>query len=148
MARYIFMHLGQKPVVTPDFATLPEVEAWAQATYGYGTDEKWKDITDWRDNDYPPLPTSTGDVDFDWPVKRTLCDEDWYVGPIEVLESVEKAANVSLTIRELDLLLEDLGARAHEMLDHLDELNDEEEEFAALESRLQVIRAKLEQDDE
>jgi hypothetical protein len=86
--RVLFFHLGTMPSVSPDLPDTDAIEAWAQRMYGYRMDEDaegWRSISveDWEE--CPPLPGSSGDTDLDWPIRRTLCDEDWYAGPIEVL---------------------------------------------------------------
>lgn len=86
MARYFFIHLGARPVVTPDLPSTDAVEAWARALHGYDGEAAWTDIPEDEWAAWRPLPGAWGDVALDWPVRRTLLDEDWYAGPIEVLE--------------------------------------------------------------
>ena len=86
MAHYLFSHCGTRPVITPDFSSTQAVEIWAQNEFAYGTHEVWRDIA--VDE---PLTVAicevlgfSGNPNVDFPIRRTLCDEDWYVGPIEV----------------------------------------------------------------
>ncbi len=85
MARYIFFHIGARPVVTPDLPSTDAVESWARGRYLYDEGAAWTDIpeADWEAA--PGLPGTWGDVTLDWPVRRTLLKEDWYAGPIEVI---------------------------------------------------------------
>lgn len=84
MARYIFHHLGSRPFITPDLPSKDAVENWAQARFDYDDQSFWADISELEDL---PLPIAFGDPELDWPVRRELNGEDWYAGPIEVLDT-------------------------------------------------------------
>lgn len=60
MARYVFFHLGARPVVTPDLPSTDAVEAWALGVYGYGTDGSWEDISEDGWTTVRPSPRSGG----------------------------------------------------------------------------------------
>ena len=87
MARYLFSHCGSPPLITPDLPDVQAVEHWAGKCFGYSTDWVWMDIGP-DNHDLIVLLVDlcgSGDLDLDWPVRRTLGDEDWFIGPIEVL---------------------------------------------------------------